>query len=135
MFARRYLHGYLQGSLLLGLGLLLAGCSSPSLVSIQVTPTTQFFGGPGLSAQLTAIGTYQQGNHPPTKQDITDLVTWKSNATAVATISSTGVVTSGSGTGSTAITASMNGFTGLVTATSNVTVCTTLNSTGTGCGS
>lgn len=126
MFDRRYLHG----TLLLGLGLLLVGCSSPSLVSITITPSVQYFGGSGLSAQLTAIGTYQQGSHPPSKQDITDLVTWKSNASGVATISATGVATSGTDVGTTAVTASMNGFTGLVTANSTIIVCTTLNASG-----
>lgn len=124
---------YLTGSLFLGLALLLAGCSSPSLVSISISPTTEYFGGPGLTAQFTATGTYDEGDHPKTTRDITSEVTWKSNAPAVATISSTGVATSGLGEGSTAITATMNGFTGLITANATVVVCKTINTTGTGC--
>lgn len=114
---------YLRGSLLLGLALSLMGCSSPSLVSIQITPTAEYFGGPGLSAQFTALGTYAHGNHPMTTQDITSQVTWASNAPAVATISTTGVVTSGIATGTSNITASMNGFTGLIRANATATVC------------
>lgn len=125
---------YVKGSLILGLALSLAGCASPGLVSIQIAPKVQYFGAPGLTAQFTAIGTYEQGNHPAIKRDITNLVTWKSNAPAVATISATGLATSGNDLGSTAITASMNGFTGLVIANATVTVCE-LNSTSTGCAS
>lgn len=125
----------LKGFLVVAIALSLAGCASPGLVSIKITPNAEYFGGPGLSAQFTAIGTYEQGNHPPTTRDITSLVTWKSNAPAVATISSTGIATSGNNLGSTAITASMNGFTGLITANATVVVCTQVNSTGTGCAS
>lgn len=126
---------YLKSVLVVGLALSLAGCASPSLVSIKITPNAEYFGGPGLSAQFTAIGTFEQGNHPPTTRDITSLVTWKSNAPAVATISTSGVATSGNGLGSTAITASMNGFTGLITANATVIVCAQVNSTGNGCAS
>lgn len=114
---------YLKGFLLLGLALSLMGCSSPSLVSIQITPTAEYFGGPGLSAQFTAVGTFAQGDHPKTTQDITSQVTWASNAPAVASISTNGVATSGLATGTTTITASMNGFTGLIRATASATVC------------
>jgi hypothetical protein len=124
---------YLKASLFLGLALLLAGCGSPGLVSIQVTPTAEYFGAPGLTAQFTAIGTYEQGNHPASHRDITDLLTWKSNAPADATISATGLATSGNNLGSTAITATMNGFTGLLTANATVVVCAKINSTGNGC--
>jgi len=124
---------YLKASLFLSFALLLAGCGSPSLVSIQITPTAEYFGAPGLTAQFTAIGTYEQGNHPASHRDITDLVTWKSNAPGVATISATGLATSGVDLGSTAITATMNGFTGLITANATVVVCAKINSTGNGC--
>lgn len=103
--------------------LLLAGCGSAGLTSIQITPTAEYFGGPGLTAQLTAIGAYNLGDHPTSHRDITNLVTWKSNAVAVATVSSTGVVISGNNVGKTDITASMNGFGGLVVAHATVYVC------------
>ena len=131
MFNRRFL----KGSLLLGLALSLMGCGSPGLVSITISPNAEYFGGSGLSAQFTAIGTYDQGSHPLTTRDITNEVTWKSNAPGVATISNTGLATSGIGTGSTAITATMNGFTGVITANATVFVCHTLTPTGNGCAS
>jgi hypothetical protein len=114
---------YLKGSLLLGLALSLMGCSSPTLVSITITPTAEYFGGPGLTAQFTAVGTFAEGTHPKTTEDITSQVTWASNAPQVATISSTGIVTSGQATGTSNITASMNGFTGLIRANATATVC------------
>jgi hypothetical protein len=118
MFDRRSV----RGLLILCLVIALAGCSTPGLVSIQIAPTTEtFIGGRG-TAQFTAIGTYQRGDHPETKQDITSQVTWKSNAVSVATINSSGVTTS-EGLGTTVITASMQGFTGLVTGYASVTVC------------
>jgi len=134
MLARRYL----KGSLILGLALLLAGCSNPSVESITITPNEQYFGfSPGLTAQLTAIGTFGQGKHPKSTQDITSEVIWKSSSPGIATVSSSGLVTStGVDYGTTDITASMNGFTGLITAHSTVTVCApgdVINSTGSGC--
>jgi hypothetical protein len=133
MFDRRTL----KGVLLLGLAgcaFSLPGCSSPSVVSIAITPSTQYFGGPNLTAQLTAIGTFTQGTHPKTTRDITSEVTWKSNAISIATISASGLATSHNGLGSTDVTASMNGFTGLVVAHATITVCP-LNANGSACAS
>jgi hypothetical protein len=120
MFDRRYLKGFL----LVGLALSLVGCDSPTLVSIAITPTAEYFIGTSGQAQFTAIGTFDQGNHPKTTQDITDEVTWTSNAPSIATISSAGVVVvAGQADGATVITASMNGFTGLIIAHATATVC------------
>jgi len=126
---------YLKGFLLVGLALSLGGCDSPTLVSIAITPNAEYFGGTSGQAQFTAIGTFDQGNHPKTTQDITDEVTWKSNAPAVATVSSTGLVSvTGQATGITNITASMNGFTGLIIATATAEVCpVNYTPTSTGC--
>lgn len=132
MFDRRYL----KGSLLLGLAFSLMGCTSPSLISITVTPTVAYFSyAPGLSRQFTAIGTFDQGNHPKTTRDITDEVTWKSDTTGIATVSATGLVTTtGVDYGTANITASMNGFTGLIVANSTAQVCApTQNPTTSGC--
>jgi hypothetical protein len=131
MFDRRYLKGFL----LVGLALSLSGCDSPTLVSIAITPTAELFTGVGGQAQFTAIGTFDQGNHPKTTQDITDEVTWKSNAPSVATISSTGLVSvAGLAYGVTNITASMNGFTGLIIANATATACPTgYTASATGC--
>jgi len=116
---------YLQGSLLLVLALSLTDCNSPELVSIAVTPTAQYFTlSPGLTVQYSAIGTFDQGNHPKTTQDITDEVTWKSNTPGMVTINATGLATTtGQQYGSSIITASMNGFTGLIQATATANVC------------
>jgi Bacterial Ig-like domain (group 2) len=134
MFDRRYLKGFL----LVGLALSVSGCNSPTLVSIAITPTAQYFSwsaNGGLTTQFTAIGTFDQGNHPKTTQDITDEVTWKSNSPQVATISSTGLVTTtGTAYGGTNITASMNGFTGLIVSNATATVCPpNYSPTGSGC--
>ena len=118
MSARR-----LRGLLLLCAVPAIVGCSSPSLISIQITPATETFIGVGGKAQFTAIGTYQQGDRPPTTQNITDVVTWQSNAACVATISSTGVATSAGCLGSSQISASAQGFTGLKTGYAQVVVC------------
>jgi|HubBroStandDraft_5_1064220.scaffolds.fasta_scaffold532795_1 hypothetical protein len=111
----------------------LVGCNSPGLVSIEISPSATFFGGPGLAEQLTATGVFSEGNHPQTRQDITKIVTWQSSAPAVASVNSAGMLTSGRDYGSVVISASMQGFTGLVTGQTTVTVCTKLNSTNTGC--
>lgn len=132
MFDRRYLKGFL----LVGLALSVVGCDSPSLVSIQITPTAAFFSdNAGLTRQFTAIGTFDQGSHPKTTQDITSEVTWSSDATGIATISSTGLVTTtGVDTGTADITASMNGFTGLIRANATAQVCVAGSTvTNTGC--
>ena len=126
---------YLKGSLILGLALVLAGCASPSLVSITITPNVQYFSfGSGLTVQFTAIGTFAQGNHPKSTRDITNEVTWKSNTPDIATISSTGLMTTtGAAYGTTNVTASMNGFGGLITANATANVCApgqTVTSTG-----
>jgi hypothetical protein len=121
MLDRRYLAGFL----LLGLALTLMGCDSPTLVSIAITPTAEYFSyTAGLTVQYTAVGTFDQGNHPKTTQDITDQVTWKSDSPGIATISSTGLATTaGVDYGTSVISASMNGFTGLITATATANVC------------
>jgi hypothetical protein len=113
---------WLPGLLLLCLVTALTGCGTPGLVGITISPTTELFAGAGGTAQFTAIGTYGQVDHPDRTEDITDIVTWKSNAVGVATINTSGLTTS-TGLGSTIITASMQGFNGLITGTATVTVC------------
>jgi hypothetical protein len=117
-----FAHRSVRGLLLLSLVTALVGCANPSLVSIQITPTTETFIGVGGRAQFTAIGTYQQGNHLPTTVDITNQVTWKSNAVGVATINSSGVTTA-VGLGSTEISASKEGYTGLIIGYASAVVC------------
>jgi hypothetical protein len=107
------------------LALPFAGCGSSSTVdSIVVTPQTVTFGAVGLTSQLTATATIDHGSHPATTEDVTNLVTWASDGPEVASVNSTGLVTS-NGPGLVQVTASMNGFTGVISASSNVTVTTT----------
>jgi hypothetical protein len=81
------------------------------------------FGGPGLTTQLTAIGTYTQGSHPSTTRDITDSVTWTSSTPECVTVNSTGLITSGSNICSNIlVTASAPGFTGIITGSMTVNV-------------
>lgn len=124
MVLRRFLRGC--GLVALSaLAFTLPGCATYSLVSIQVTPTTQYFTlTPGLTVQYTAIGTFDQGTHPKITRDITSQVTWKSNSTGMITINSAGLATTtGKEYGSAIITAEMNGFTGLIVAPVNANVC------------
>ncbi|MGC1296505.1 MAG: hypothetical protein WA869_15835 [Alloacidobacterium sp.] len=132
MFDRRCVRGLLL-LCLAAVVTTLVGCNSPGLVSIQISPSASFFGGPGLTEQLTAFGTFSYGDHPQTQQDITKIVTWQSSAPGVASVNSPGMLTSGNNYGTVVITASMQGFTGLVTGQTSVTVCQKLNSTNTGC--
>jgi hypothetical protein len=75
------------------------------LVSISIAPSAFTFGGvgDGLSANFTATGTYE---HPPSTKDITNLVTWGSDAPQIAQVSSSGVVTTNSDCGTANISAS-----------------------------
>ena len=115
-------HRAFLGLLLLCLGSSLVGCSTPYVASIEVTPTTQTFVGPGGSAQFKAIGTFGQGTHTPWLEDITNQVTWETNASGVATISKTGLAR-GAGLGTTTVTATMEGYKGIVLGTATIVVC------------
>lgn len=100
----------------------LNGCqSSPALSVIQVTPSSASLTTVGETVQFKAIGTFVHGSHPQQTQDLSGQVTWSSSNPAVATVSSSGVVTA-VGTGSTTITATMNSFSGPVLGTSTVDV-------------
>lgn len=118
MFARRCV----RGLVLLYLAANLIGCANPALQSITITPNDVTFIGPGGRAQFTALGTYQQGKHPPYQQDITKLVTWQSAAPAVVSINSSGMAT-GVGYGTIQISATIEGYQGIVISHATVTVC------------
>ncbi|HTB95759.1 MAG TPA: Ig-like domain-containing protein [Terracidiphilus sp.] len=97
--------------------------SSPSLTSITVTPNVMNFGGPGLTTQLTAIGSYTHPGHPALTKDITNQVTWASATPDCVTVSSTGLITSQSNICSgITISASAPGFNGDITASMTVNV-------------
>src|SRR5258708_5140765 len=86
-----------RGLLILCLGIVVAGCASSGLDSIQVTPATQSVA-VGQTAQFTAVGTYGNAKHTST-QNVTTGVSWSSSAPAVATVNASGMVTAvGAGT-------------------------------------
>lgn len=105
--------------LLLCLGSTLVGCSNSGLDSVQVSPATQSLT-VGQTAQLKAVGTYGNAKHSST-EDITSTVTWTSSVPAVATVSSSGLVTA-VGAGTTTVTANTAAFNGPVHSTSIITV-------------
>jgi uncharacterized protein YjdB len=81
------------------------------LASIAVAPATSTV--PlGLTDQLTAIGTYNNGS----SQDITGISTWSSASPSIATVSATGLA-SAVGQGAAGITASVGNVSGSVTLT------------------
>ncbi|HEX4322463.1 MAG TPA: Ig-like domain-containing protein [Acidobacteriaceae bacterium] len=117
--------------LLAGLVLPFLGCGSATEVdSIAVSPTDVSLAA-GATAQLTAVGTVGHGSHPASNTNVTSTATWASSVPAVATVSSSGLVT-GVGAGTTTITASMTGFGGLIT--SNTVSVTVTGNTGGGTG-
>ncbi len=82
---------------------LVVGCGqSAQLTGVSVTPTTVAFETnipspdfqpTNATAQLTAVGTYTNGkNNTEYTEDITNQVVWESTITAVATVTSAGVV-------------------------------------------
>jgi hypothetical protein len=79
--------------------------SSPTLVSIAVTPTNPSVNA-GATQQFVATGTYQDAS----TQNLSTQVTWSSSNTTVAAISSAGLAT-GQSAGSSNITAALNGIT------------------------
>ena len=96
--------------------------SARSLVAITVTPSDPLILTGG-SLQFTAVGTYSDGSF----QDITDLVTWGSSLTTVATINSGGLaagVASGIATMSAGL-AGRSGTTVLTVQTGPLTISTT----------
>jgi uncharacterized protein YjdB len=121
----------LLGVLAMGvLSMPLVSCiNSPSLTSITISPTTMDFGGAGLTAQLTATGYYTHPDHAAETKDITSQVSWASSASECVTVSSSGLITSGSDSCSNIlITASAPGYNGLISA--NMTVNVTQPTTG-----
>ena len=96
------------------------GCTNTSVGTIQVSPSSDSIT-VGQTLQLSATGIVSHGNHPPSDQDITDLVAWTTSNVGVASVSSTGMVTAVAA-GSTVITASLAGATAGTTA---ITVTTT----------
>lgn len=86
----------------------------PVLETITVTPATAVVL-QGSTLQLAASGRYSDNSN----SDITNMVTWTSSDTAVATVSATGLVT-GIGAGTATITAALSGVTGTSTITGKI---------------
>jgi hypothetical protein len=80
---------------------------APTLSSIMIMPAAPTLGGVGATQQFSAAGIYSDGS----TADVTSQVTWSSSNPAIATISSTGLVTSVA-TGTANITATLSGVTG-----------------------
>jgi hypothetical protein len=82
------------------------GCGHPTqLQSVSISPSSVTFteAVPGMTAQLTAYGTFI---HPAETRDITSDVTWSSSVTDIAIVDATGKVTTvGLACGITTITA------------------------------
>lgn len=103
-----------------------AGCgNTQQLETITVTPSSVTFLSPAttLTFQLTAVGTYV---HPPATKNLTDQVTWQSDAPELVAVTNTGVVsTAGQGhCGVAGVSASLktNSPTGNVVVSNSVTV-------------
>ncbi|MGA1988514.1 MAG: Ig-like domain-containing protein, partial [Candidatus Sulfotelmatobacter sp.] len=84
---------------------------TPALTSISVTPATATVAA-GYTLQFTATGNYSDGS----TQNLTSTATWNSLSTAVATIAAGGLAT-GTGIGTTTITATSGSITGSATLT------------------
>ncbi len=81
--------------------------ATPSLQSITVTPANPSVPD-GETEQFTAIGTYSDQS----TQNLTSQVTWASATSSVATITSGGLATAVATTGSSTISATLDGITG-----------------------
>lgn len=96
----------------------------PVLEVITVAPATAVVL-QGATLQLAASGRYSDNSN----SDITNLVTWTSSDTAVATVSATGLVT-GVGAGTTTITAALSGVTGTAAITGKILTALTIGTVG-----
>ena len=94
----------------------------PLLTSIQVTPANSTID-IGQAQQFTAVGTFSDGS----SKDVTNLVTWSSSNTSVATISASGLAL-GQAKGSSMISALFNTVDGPVTGATSLGVIVTLKS-------
>src|ERR1700691_2413452 len=95
----------------------IAGCTNTQVNSISVAPTAQTLA-VTQTVHVTATGTVSHGSHPSSTENITDQVTWTSSTPAVATVTSSGLVTAVS-PGTATVSASLPGLT---TASAAITV-------------
>ncbi len=90
------------------------------LTAITITPPNSSIAN-GTTEQLTAIGAFSDG----TTQDLTSQVSWSSSSDAMATVSGSGLVT-GTGVGSSTMTATLAGVSGSAAVTVTAAVLTSL---------
>jgi hypothetical protein len=88
-------------------GNLVLTVTAAALTAIQVTPATPSIA-KGLSQQFTATGIFSDNS----TQDLTSQATWKSSSTSVATVSVSGGLATGTGLGSTPISATIGTISG-----------------------
>lgn len=102
------------------------GCLSRKLTGLYVEPSGGACLYPGFSAQFHAYGLYTEGGHATVTKDITTLATWSVDLPDLATVSSSGLVTTtGSAIGLTNVTATAQGEFGIVRGSAPITVKTT----------
>jgi hypothetical protein len=71
-----------------------SGCqSSPAPSIVEVMPSGASLTTVGENVQFKAIGTFVHGGHPQQTRDLRGRVNWSSSTLAVATVSSSGLVT------------------------------------------
>jgi hypothetical protein len=88
-------------------GNLVLTVTAAALTAIQVTPATPSIA-KGLSQQFTATGIFSDNS----TQDLTTQVTWKSSSTSIATVSVSSGLATGTGLGSTPISATIGTISG-----------------------
>jgi len=99
------------------------GCISYDLTGIYVEPSGGACVYPGFTAQFTAYGTYTEGGHAMVTKNITDQASWKIDLPNLATVNSSGLVTTtGAAIGLTDVIASAQGEFGTVFSSAPLTV-------------
>ncbi len=99
------------------------GCISYKLTGIYVEPSAGACIYPGFTAQFTAYGTYTESGHATVTKNITDQASWTVDLPNLATVNSSGLVTStGTAIGITDIIASAPGEFGTVRSSAPLTV-------------
>lgn len=108
--------------LLAGLALPFTGCdTSTGLDSITVSPATAAMVVGGPTVQLTATGTFGNGNHPSSR-NITSQVTWTSSSPDIAEVGATTGLVTAKVAGTATIVATATGFNGPVSSSATITV-------------
>jgi hypothetical protein len=105
-------------------GSLVLTVTAAQLQAIQVTPSTPSIA-KGLSQQFTATGIFSDNS----TQNLTTQVTWKSSSTSIASVSASSGIATGTGLGSTAISATIGTISGNTSVTVTPAVVTSIQVT------